>query len=319
MLLALSWGGRKFDWISLPTGALLLGSAVLWGLFGWRLMRAQEPFLPLTVLGNPVVRCSALAGACAMATLVGMTIFVPLYFEVVLHLSASQSGLALIPLMGSTVTLSTFTGRAMMHVVHYKRMPFVGVTISILCLGALAVWPASMPIWGVLVLLAVIGAGLGSLFPISTVCMQNAVVQSQMGIATATANFFRALFSALVVAILGAIVLGGLGGATGVAGGDAGARLLAAYAGDRVPLRVPRLRAGARLRHDLPAGDGGARAARAFDALAAGRRPDRAGDADPGIGRGKRPAGRTFIAELPENGRDRCARGIPHDARVILA
>ena len=217
MLLALSWGGRKFDWISAPIGGLLLSSVVLWGLFALRLMRAAEPFLPLTVLGNPVVRCAALAGACGMAALVGMTIFVPLYFEVVLHLSASQSGLALIPLMGSTVTLSTVSGRAMMYVVHYKRMPFIGVSISILCLGVLAIWPASLPTWAVLVLLAVIGAGLGSLFPISTVCMQNAVVQSQMGIATATGNFFRALLSSLVVAVLGAIVLAGLGGATGTA------------------------------------------------------------------------------------------------------
>ncbi|HZD89500.1 MAG TPA: MDR family MFS transporter [Pseudolabrys sp.] len=217
MLLALSWGGRKFDWLSLPIVGLLVGSGVLWAAFGWRLLTAGEPFLPLTVLGNPVVRCAALAGACSMATLVGMTIFVPLYFEVVLHLSASQSGLALIPLMGSTVTLSTVTGRAMMHVVHYKRMPFVGVTIAIAGLGVLAIWPASLHTAAVLAVLAIIGAGLGSLFPVSTVCMQNAVVQSQMGIATATANFFRALLSALVVAVLGAIVLSGLGGATGTA------------------------------------------------------------------------------------------------------
>ena len=88
LLLALSWGGRKFDWISAEFGALLLASAILWGLFAWRLVTTEEPFLPLAVLGNPVVRCAALAGACNMATLVGMTIFVPLYFEVVLHLSA---------------------------------------------------------------------------------------------------------------------------------------------------------------------------------------------------------------------------------------
>jgi len=53
-------------------------------------------------------------------------------------------------------------------------------------------------------------------FPVSTVCMQNAVSRSQMGIATGAANFFRALFSALVVAVLGAIVLGGLGGVAGM-------------------------------------------------------------------------------------------------------
>ena len=145
-----------------------------------------------------------------------MTIFVPLYFEVVLHLSASQSGLALIPLMGATVVLSTITGRLMMHVTHYKRMPLVGLTLAILALAALAIWPAAMPTALVLLLLTVIGSGLGTVFPVSTVCMQNAVTQHQMGVATGAANFFRSLLSALVVAVLGAIVLGGLGGVAGM-------------------------------------------------------------------------------------------------------
>jgi len=216
LLLALSWGGRRFDWISAPIGGMLLSSAVLWGLFSWRLVSAAEPFLPLTILANPVVRCAALAGACNMGTLVGMTIFVPLYFEVVLHLSAGQSGLALIPLMGATVLSSTITGRLMMHVDHYKRMPLIGLTVAIVSLGPLAIWPGSMPISLVLILLTSIGTGLGAVFPVSTVALQNAVSRTQMGIATGAANFFRALFSALIVALLGAIVLGGLGGVTGM-------------------------------------------------------------------------------------------------------
>jgi MFS family permease len=88
--------------------------------------------------------------------------------------------------------------------------------VAILSLGALAIWPAAMPMLLVLLLLLLIGSGLGTLFPISTVCMQNAVTQHQMGVATGAANFFRSLFSALVVAVLGAIVLGGLGGVTGM-------------------------------------------------------------------------------------------------------
>ncbi len=217
LLLALSWGGRNYAWISPQIGSLLLSSAILWGLFGWRLMAAEEPFLPIAVLANPVVRCAALSGACNMGTLVGMTIFVPLYFETVLHLSASQSGMALIPLMAATVAFSTITGRLMTHMVHYKRVPLIGLSIAIVSLGVLAIWPASMPTALVLVMLAVIGSGIGTVFPVSTVCMQNAVTQHQMGVATGAANFFRALFSSLVVAVLGAIVLGGLGGATGTA------------------------------------------------------------------------------------------------------
>jgi EmrB/QacA subfamily drug resistance transporter len=216
LLLALSWGGRSYEWISPQTGALLLTSAILWGLFAWRLVSTKEPFLPLTVLGNPVVRCATLAGACNMGTLVGMTIFVPLYFEVVLHLSASQSGMALIPLMAATVMMSTITGRLMMHVTRYKRMSLAGLAISIVSLVPLAIWPGSMPTSLVLLQLFIIGCGLGTVFPVSTVCMQNAVSRSQMGVATGAANFFRALFSALVVAVLGAIVLGGLGGVAGM-------------------------------------------------------------------------------------------------------
>jgi EmrB/QacA subfamily drug resistance transporter len=215
LLLALSWGGARYPWISAEIGALFACSVVLWALFAWRLIATAEPFLPLSVLGNPVVRSAALAGSCCMGTLVGMTIFVPLYFEVVLHLSAGESGLALIPLMFATVLWSTITGRLMVHVQRYKRVPYIGLTVAILSLLALAIWPASLPTWGVLVLLAVVGSGLGSLFPVSTVCLQNAVPHTQMGIATGAANFFRALFSALVVAVLGAIVLGGLGGEAG--------------------------------------------------------------------------------------------------------
>jgi EmrB/QacA subfamily drug resistance transporter len=216
LLLALSWGGRRFDWISGEIGALLLASVLLWLLFAWRLATTEEPFLPLAVLANPVVRTAALAGACCMGTLVGMTIFVPLYFETVLHLSASESGMALIPLMAATVTFSTISGRLMMYIAHYKRAPLIGLALAILALAALSIWPASIPTFGVLLLLAVVGSGLGTVFPISTVCMQNAVTQHQMGVATGAANFFRALLSALVVAVLGAIVLGGLGGVTGM-------------------------------------------------------------------------------------------------------
>jgi EmrB/QacA subfamily drug resistance transporter len=217
LLLALSWGGREYVWTSLRIVSLLGSSALLWIIFGWHLTRLDEPFLPLSVLGNKVVRRAALAGACNMGTLVGMTIYVPLYFDAHLGLSASESGLALIPLMFATVLWSTICGRLMMFLQHYKRVGLLGCVASIGGLAILAATAGSLPLWGVLVLLFVIGSGLGCVFPISTVCMQNAVARAQMGVATGAANFFRALMSALVVAVLGAIVLGRLGGEAGAA------------------------------------------------------------------------------------------------------
>ena len=216
LLLALTWGGVRFEWLSWQIIGLMLGSALLWSLFSWRLLSAREPFLPLSVLANPVVRCATLAGTCCMGTLVGMTIFIPLYFEAILHFSAGQSGLALIPLMGATVIASTITGRMMVVVDHYKRMAVAGIALAILALGSLAIWPVGLPLWGLIMLLMLVGFGIGAVFPITTVGMQNAVARGHMGIATGAMNFFRSLGAAIIVALFGAIVLGGIGSASGV-------------------------------------------------------------------------------------------------------
>ncbi len=216
LLFALSWGGVRFPWLSWQILVLFAGSAMLWGLFAWRLLTAREPFLPLSVLANPIVRTATLSGACCMGVLVGLTIFIPLYFETVIHLSASQSGLALIPLMGASVISATITGRAMAQVEHYKRMAFAGFVVAILSLGALAIWPIGLPIAGIIAILTVTGFGVGAVFPVTTVSLQNAVSGRHMGIATGSLNFFRSLGSALTVALLGAIVLGGIGASGGV-------------------------------------------------------------------------------------------------------
>jgi MFS family permease len=57
-------------------------------------------------------------------------------------------------------------------------------------------------------LLFVLGCGVGPMYPMSTIVMQNAVKPHQLGTATGTLNFFRTLGGAIVVAVFGAIVLG---------------------------------------------------------------------------------------------------------------
>jgi hypothetical protein len=51
----------------------------------------------------------------------------------------------------------------------------------------------------------------GTVYPVATVSIQNAVPVHQVGTATGAMNFFRALASTLAVAVMGAILLAGLG------------------------------------------------------------------------------------------------------------
>lgn len=210
LFLALTWGGVRYPWASPQIIGLVTLSGVLWAAFAARLATAPEPFLPLSILANPVVRMGCITSACAVGTSIGLTMSVPLYYEVVHKLSASDSGLALIPIAVMTTPGSILSSRGMMHLVHYKRVPIVFMSISLAGTLWLAIAPA-MPLAAVIVMLGVIAFGLGTVFPVATVCIQNAVPLHQVGTATGVMNFFRALNSALIVAVMGAIVLAGAG------------------------------------------------------------------------------------------------------------
>jgi EmrB/QacA subfamily drug resistance transporter len=211
LLLALSWGGQRYPWGSVPVIALILGSAGLWALFVLRLWTAMDPLLPLPVILNPVVAAGTATACWAMGVFIGLSIYVPIYLQSVLRLSASASGVALIALMGGTVTGATASGRVMMHVRHYRRMPLIGLIVATLALIALALRPAGLPLAAIEVLLLAIGLGVGTVLPVTTVAIQNAVELHQLGTATASMNFFRSLGGALLVAAFGAILLGGIG------------------------------------------------------------------------------------------------------------
>jgi len=212
LLLALSWGGTHYPWASAPILALVALSLVLWIAFAWRLRSADEPLIPLSILANPVVRDGTIAAGFGMGTFIGLTIYLPLYFETVEGLSATYSGLGLLPLTCGTVLGATLSGQALTHTTHYKRLPVIGLSIALAGMILLAVFAGRMPLIPFGLLLAVISFGLGTMLPVATVSIQNAVAAYQMGTATAVANFFRQIGGALIVAVFGAIVLGGVGG-----------------------------------------------------------------------------------------------------------
>jgi EmrB/QacA subfamily drug resistance transporter len=209
LLLALTWGGTQYSWVSPQILALLAASFLLSLAFAIRLRLAPEPFLPLTVLGNRVMRWGTTSGAMSMGVSIGLTIFVPLYFEVVHKLSATESGIALIPL-ALTTPGSLLSGQAMLYWRHYKRAPLIGLVCALVALAFL-VWRPDLPLTYVTVILAVVGTAIGLVYPVTTVSIQNAVPYYQVGIAMGALNFFRALASAFAVAVMGAILLAGLG------------------------------------------------------------------------------------------------------------
>jgi EmrB/QacA subfamily drug resistance transporter len=208
-MLVLTWGGNRYLWLS-PTIVAMVGAAVALAFaFAWHAGNAEEPFLPLPLMGGTVVPYAMAAGGCALGAMLGLTVHLPLYYEVVYHLSASEAGLALIPLAAISTGGAAIAGRTMARAKHYKRVAIIGTSAAALAGCALAL--TVLPLWAMLVLLSLFAFGLGTTFPVSVVSIQNAVARSQVGTVTGAMNFFRALMASFTVAAFTAILLMTLG------------------------------------------------------------------------------------------------------------
>jgi EmrB/QacA subfamily drug resistance transporter len=204
--------GRDAVWLPVLIG----GSVAMWVLFALRVRFAAEPLVPLRVLANPIVRYSTIASSLGVGTNVAMTIYVPIYLQAEMHLSASASGVALIPLMAGGVFGAMISGRTMARVRHYKRLPLIGLAIATLAMALAAILGTRLTLGPFVALLGLTALALGTVFPVTTVAIQNAVAPQDLGIATASMNFFRQLGGAVLAAAYGAIVVGGAGAATSV-------------------------------------------------------------------------------------------------------
>ena len=248
-MLVLTWGGNRYLWLS-PTILAMVGASVALTLaFVWHARNADEPFLPLPLMGGPVVPYAMAAGGCAMGAMLGLTVHLPLYYEVVYHLSASEAGL------GADSAGGDFDRRC------GDRRPDHGARQALQAGGdhrhvvrgagrVRAGARRTLPLWGLLVLLSLFALGLGTAFPVSVVSMQNSVARSQVGTVTGAMNFFRALMASFMVAAFSAILLMALGADISLGGEHRGpVEFDSGRRHDRgVPLRVRRRRGAARLR-----------------------------------------------------------------------
>ena len=206
LMLALNWGGIQYPWASPQVLGLFAASILLWAAFVWRLNTAPEPFIPPDILKNRVVSMGTITAMLIMGTYVGITAYLPIYMELSFGMSASLSGLSLIPFMSGTVVGAIIAGRFMAHSARYKRPAYVGLIFSVLGLTLMAAMKTSLSLVIVEILLGGLSIGLGTVFPITTVAIQNSVMPHQMGTATGVMGFFRSLGGALIVALFGAVL-----------------------------------------------------------------------------------------------------------------
>jgi EmrB/QacA subfamily drug resistance transporter len=216
-----SLGGRDFGWGS-PIALALIGAVIGGGLaFALIERRAEEPILPPSLFGSNVFRVTSAIGFVAGASLFGAITFLPLYLQIALGATPTQSGLMLVPMTLGIVLAANLSGRYMGRTGRYKLLPRIGTALIVL--GGLALTQLDVetttPVFAASVTL--LGLGMGCIFPVVTTAVQNAVPRQMLGTATAAGVMFRQVGGSLAVAVFGAMFAAGiahLAGASGLAG-----------------------------------------------------------------------------------------------------
>jgi EmrB/QacA subfamily drug resistance transporter len=206
LVLYLSWAGPDQGWTSAIGISLLVGFVVLAALFVLVESKANEPIIPLELFKHWTFTSNIIFAMIMGIGMFGGLVFLPIYLQAVKGMNATQSGLAILPLVVGIFTTSIGGGQIMVRTGRYKWMPITGALVVGGALLAFSTLQVDTPYYVVALIMYAFGSGLGFTMQVVVTAVQNSVDRRNMGVATASVTFFRSMGGAIGTALLGAIL-----------------------------------------------------------------------------------------------------------------
>lgn len=193
-------------WASPRVG--ILGTLGLGGLvaFARHERRVAEPILPLSLFNNDIFNVANGLNLLMGVALFSAVVYLPLYLQVSLGVSATVSGLHVMPMSVALLVSSIYGGRLVTRTGRYKRCVVAGSGLLMVGSGVLTLLQADSSRFLASLGVGIVGVGIGVAMPVLTVAIQNAVDPRHLGTATAMTDFSRKLGGVFGVSLLGALM-----------------------------------------------------------------------------------------------------------------
>jgi EmrB/QacA subfamily drug resistance transporter len=199
------WGGTKYSWHSPVIIGLGAGFVVLAALFVLAEHYAAEPIIPLRLFRSSIFNISALIGLVVGVALFGAVSYIGFFLQTVDHVSATTSGLLMLPFVGGLLVSSIASGRVVSATGRYKIFPIAGTAIGAVGMGLLSRMSLTSTRVENGIYMAVLGFGIGLVMQILVLAVQNAAAREDLGAATAANNYFRQIGGTVGSGIVGAL------------------------------------------------------------------------------------------------------------------
>jgi Na+/melibiose symporter-like transporter len=185
-------------------GGILLGLAVL-ALFVWHERRSDHPSLDVKLFKERRFSSAVATVGLVFFAALGTMFFLAFYLQLLRGYSPLQAGLLMTPFAAAQLI---FAPRSAAMVKRYgpKAVCAAGLALVTVGLAGFAFVGATTPIWVLIVLTFVQGAGMANVIPPATESVMSSLPREKAGVGSAISNTVRQVGGSLGVAILGAVL-----------------------------------------------------------------------------------------------------------------
>ncbi len=205
LVLLTTWGGTEYEWGSPVIVGLGVAAVVLGALFVMVERRVPEPAIPLRLFRIRTFNIASAVSLMIGIAMFGAITYLPTFLQVANGASASNSGLLLVPVMGGMLVASITAGQIITRTGRYRRFPIIGMAVTSIGMLLLSTLGTGSSRWESGLYMALLGAGIGMVMQILVLATQNEAPVEDLGVATSTVTFFRAVGGSVGVALFGAL------------------------------------------------------------------------------------------------------------------
>lgn len=205
LTLVTSWGGTTYPWLSPTIIGLAAASVVALALFVLVERRAAEPVLPMRLFGNPVFSVSGPMSFIVGFAMLGGITFLPTYLQYVQGVSATTSGIRMLPMVVGLLIAAIGSGNVVSRTGRYRVFPIAGSVGMAAGLYLLSRLDEHTGFWTASLYMFVLGVGVGLTMQVLLIAVQNTVDYSDLGVATSGVTFLRTIGSSFGVAVFGSV------------------------------------------------------------------------------------------------------------------
>ena len=202
-LLLVAEQGREWGWDSpLAIGCYIVGGLGVIAFVIVEMLMKDDALIPLKLFRSSTFSMATVIGVFVGFGMFGAMLTIPLYLQLVMGATPTESGLQMLPMILGMMVASIGSGQLIARTGRYRIFPILGTAFLSIGFFWLTRLQYDGSYWYMAGGMLLIGLGLGQLMQTLTIASQNSVGLRDMGVATSASTFFRQIGGTLGTAVL---------------------------------------------------------------------------------------------------------------------